>query len=411
MPLLNAKVTTTQYLAEDHSMSDASRRSPSEQLGRSRTAAVALSTALLFAAGFGAAPQAGAETRPSVDVHTAAAMGQEEKDLRTECAAHPEANTRKGWVKSRFEACVHQPVYLKLIDDKGRLRGELWFDLWILGFSYDGSRRVDYTSSLENIRTKAVAGENPATWRIDQNFSHTINASASGPNPKMTKPAVTTRSETVAQWTAKPLWQLNYTSPDTGKVDAANTQIVSGMVTLDMRVSSPTAVSWTDPVVAYSSVRFDYAGPTAGKHKGTVFTEARVDLVMSLKDPAVNESARHILDAQQFPERTFPSWAGKNVPGASEPLHRLIDKDKQKKNRDKAISTCDDVWGDYRGTKLQCDEYPFASTKEGAAAPGNRFSARLIDGTDNETGGRRLNEVFTLNRILDGDAFYVKITP
>ncbi|MET9608097.1 hypothetical protein ABZZ17_24020 [Streptomyces sp. NPDC006512] len=49
--------------------------------------------------------------------------------------------------------------------------------------------------------------------------------------------------------------------------------------------------------------------------------------------------------------------------------------------------------------------------KEGAAAPGNRFSARLIDGTDDETGGPRVNETFTLNRILDGDAFYVKITP
>ncbi|MEU9005375.1 NucA/NucB deoxyribonuclease domain-containing protein [Streptomyces sp. NPDC048551] len=132
---------------------------------------------------------------------------------------------------------------------------------------------------------------------------------------------------------------------------------------------------------------------------------------MSLKDPAVDQSARHILDAQQLPERTFPSWAGKTVPGSTEPLHRLIDKDKQEKNREKAIATCNDVWGDYKGTTLQCDEYPFASTKEGAAAPGNRFSARLIDGTDNETGGRKLNEMFTLNRILDGDAFYVKITP
>ncbi|MFE3788061.1 NucA/NucB deoxyribonuclease domain-containing protein [Streptomyces goshikiensis] len=130
-----------------------------------------------------------------------------------------------------------------------------------------------------------------------------------------------------------------------------------------------------------------------------------------LKDPAVDQSARHILDAQQLPERTFPSWAGKTVPGATEPLHRLIDKDKQKKNREKAIATCNDAWGNYMGTTLQCDEYPFASTKEGAAAPGNRFSARLIDGTDNETGGRKLNEMFTLNRILDGDAFYVKITP
>lgn len=120
---------------------------------------------------------------------------------------------------------------------------------------------------------------------------------------------------------------------------------------------------------------------------------------MSLKDPAVDQSARHILDAQQLPERTFPSWARKTVPGATEPLHRLIDKDKQqkkkKKNRENAIATCNDVWGDYSGTKLQCDEYPFASTKEGAAASGNRFSDRLIEGTDNETGGRRLNDMFT----------------
>ncbi|MFD3875767.1 NucA/NucB deoxyribonuclease domain-containing protein [Streptomyces sp. NPDC058623] len=76
------------------------------------------------------------------------------------------------------------------------------------------------------------------------------------------------------------------------------------------------------------------------------------------------------------------------------------------------MATCNDVWGDYSGTKLQCDEYPFASTKERASADhGNRYSARLIDGPDNEAGGRRLNDMFTLNRIIDGDAFYVKITP
>ncbi|WP_327416408.1 NucA/NucB deoxyribonuclease domain-containing protein [Streptomyces sp. NBC_01233] len=383
-----------------------SRRAP-----RRRTATVILSALLVFVAGLTTAGPAGA-TIPSQPGSTATTvLGPEDEDLRTECATRPEAKTRKGWIKNRFEACVHQPVYLKLIDDKKRLRGELWFDLWILGFTYDGSRRVDYTSSIENIKAKAVAGENPATWKIDQNFSHSINASASGPNPRMTKPAVTSRSETIAQWKAKPFWQLNYTSPDTGKLDAANTQIVSGMVSLEMRVSSPTAVPWSDPVMAYSSVRFDYAGPTAGKFKGTVFTEARVELVMSLKDPAVNESARHILDAQTLPERTFPSFPGKSVPGGSTPLHRLIDKTAQDKNRDAAIATCKDVWGDYSGTKLQCDEYPFASTKEGAAAPGKRFSARLIDGGDNETGGRRLNEMYTLNRILNGDAFYVKITP
>ncbi|MEV8554717.1 hypothetical protein AB0L04_33510 [Streptomyces glaucescens] len=34
-----------------------------------------------------------------------------------------------------------------------------------------------------------------------------------------------------------------------------------------------------------------------------------------------------------------------------------------------------------------------------------RVSVRLIDGDDNETGGRRrLNDMYTINRMLDGDA-------
>ncbi|MFI1954269.1 hypothetical protein ACH437_20835 [Streptomyces xinghaiensis] len=40
----------------------------------------------------------------------------------------------------------------------------------------------------------------------------------------------------------------------------------------------------------------------------------------------------------------------------------------------------------------------------------NRFSVRLIDGKDNRKGGNRLDEMYTLNRVLDGDPFYVKIT-
>ncbi|MGW1982040.1 NucA/NucB deoxyribonuclease domain-containing protein [Streptomyces collinus] len=77
---------------------------------------------------------------------------------------------------------------------------------------------------------------------------------------------------------------------------------------------------------------------------------------------------------------------------------------------DWSISECKKVWGDYSGSGLECDEYPFASTKEGSTKGDNRFSVRLIDGPDNRKGGERLNEMYTLNRMLDGDPFYVKIT-
>lgn len=391
-------------------------RLPRDPMAGQRRSRLAHRTSAVFAALFAfllttatAATAAPEETiRQAVSADGPAA---DEGNLRTECAAHPEAKTKKGWIKNRFETCVHQPVYLKLLDDRRRLRGELWFDLWMLGFSYDGSRRVDYVTSIENIRTKAVAGENPATWKLGQSFSDSINASASDPNPAMTKPAVTSREDTIEQWKTKPQWVLTYTSPDTGRVDAGNAQRVAGQVTLAMNITSPTAVPWVDSNMAYSNVRFDYTGRAAGKYKGTVFVEARVELTMSLKDPEVDQSARHILDAQQLPERTFPSWPGKSVPGSSEPLHRLINRDKQDANRDVAIATCNDVWGNYEGSGLECDEYPFSSTYEGAAKNDNRYSARLIDGRDNRKGGERIQKVYEENRILDNDPFYVKIVP
>ncbi|MFE2462975.1 NucA/NucB deoxyribonuclease domain-containing protein [Streptomyces sp. NPDC059402] len=179
---------------------------------------------------------------------------------------------------------------------------------------------------------------------------------------------------------------------------------------MDVTADSPNATSYTEVGAHRSGVRFDYAGPVAGKYKGTVFTEARVELSMSQSDPDVDESALHIYDAQSRPELTFPSWPNKTVPGATEPLHRLIDADEQQKNRDKSIKTCKNVWGDYSGTSLQCDEYPFVSTKEGSNKGDDRYSVRLIEGTDNEEGGRRLNTMYTLTRMLDGDPFYVKIT-
>ncbi|WP_436994743.1 NucA/NucB deoxyribonuclease domain-containing protein [Streptomyces sp. enrichment culture] len=180
---------------------------------------------------------------------------------------------------------------------------------------------------------------------------------------------------------------------------------------MTLGANSPNADSSYSEVGAFhSGVRFDYAGAVAGKYEGTVFTEARVELVLSLSDDAIKESTRHIRDAQQYPERTFPSWPGKTVPGKGEPLHRLINREEQDANRDRAIDTCHDVWGNYEGTRPQCDEYPFSSTHEGANAGNDRYSARLIDGDDNEAGGRRLNSMYTANRILDGDPFYVKVT-
>jgi hypothetical protein len=57
---------------------------------------------------------------------------------------------------------------------------------------------------------------------------------------------------------------------------------------------------------------------------------------------------------------------------------------------------------------LDCDEYPFASTREGAASRGD-FSVRGIDSGQNQRAGRALNAWYNTFRMLDGDQFYVVV--
>ncbi|MEV7601638.1 NucA/NucB deoxyribonuclease domain-containing protein [Kitasatospora sp. NPDC089797] len=351
-----------------------------------------------------AQPETGVGSPPQYEADAASA---DDPDLKKECAERADKTSPAGWVKNRFESCVHHhyDVVLRRTDGSETI-GRLWFEVWLLGFAYDGQRRVDYVASVEDIIVAPVGSEDAKLWSIDQEFTHL--------GGRVTDPDTKRRSDLLGAWNSNPLWTLTYTSPDNGPLyDQGDNQIVNTTVTMSINVKSPTAPAraFKDDDAAHSDVRFDYAGPTAGKYKGTVFTAARVELVMSLSDPAVRESARHISDAQNNPERTFPSFTAKTIPGAKEPLHRLVDREEQRKNRAAAIKTCDDIWGDYTKSGLECDEYPFASTKEGANKGDRRYSARLIDGDDNGKGGNMLGEVYSVNRLLNGDPFYVKIIP
>jgi hypothetical protein len=134
----------------------------------------------------------------------------------------------------------------------------------------------------------------------------------------------------------------------------------------------------------------------------------------------VDEEARHVNDALNHSERTFPSLTGKSVPGAStaRPLHRLMDESLKAQNHAASVRICREVWGDaYATDGLECDEYPFQSTYEGSSTStnGNPFawqgSPRPIDGGDTGRGGTALGIFYGHNRILDKDAFRITIQP
>jgi hypothetical protein len=57
-----------------------------------------------------------------------------------------------------------------------------------------------------------------------------------------------------------------------------------------------------------------------------------------------------------------------------------------------------------------CDEYPFASTHQGAAFAGYDISVKIVECKDNTTAGGLLNSWYDRHRVLDGDPFWVDAT-
>ncbi|MGW6928383.1 NucA/NucB deoxyribonuclease domain-containing protein [Streptomyces sp. NPDC054950] len=106
--------------------------------------------------------------------------------------------------------------------------------------------------------------------------------------------------------------------------------------------------------------------------------------------------AQHIEDAQNI----------KNLPGkhgTTRYLTRLTDKTKIAQNRNTACPTSLP-----RPLLASCDEYPFASTWQGANTGGS-YSQRMIDAKQNTGGGRTVSLFYLYNRIIEKDRFLVWI--
>lgn len=333
----------------------------------------------------------------------------DEPTLREECQNNADAaKSAKGWWKNRNDRCFHEHHDLVLVR-KGTVQklGRVIFDEWIFVFNSMDKRRVDYVASVEDIWVEQViGGPEPSTWSIDMQFLSVVQ---NGPSAGLTRPTTEGRNDLLGAWNERPSWTLTYTSdenlvPDDGKFVTANIRV-------ELSVTAPGAEPWKDQVRRNADVRFDSAGTGSMRVRGTIFSDVRSVFSLSLSDDAVKESARHIDDALHHPERTFPSWLGKNIPGETTPLHREMDTKKQDENNRLAKATCIDVWGSYEGQVMNCDEYPFKATKEGAAYSNGNYSSRLIDKTDNQIAGNLMLQHFGSDRVHNGEAFYVNIRP
>ncbi|RZS37036.1 deoxyribonuclease NucA/NucB [Herbihabitans rhizosphaerae] len=120
--------------------------------------------------------------------------------------------------------------------------------------------------------------------------------------------------------------------------------------------------------------------------------------------------ADHIERAFEKPDTTLPFVEGKTVPGKFQSktyLSRTRDSEIRRLNRAEAVKTCRAYDPDYPDDGNSCDEYPFATTYEGASR--GLYSAWPLDAIQNSSAGGKLGAFYKKDRILDGDKFQVKI--
>lgn len=165
---------------------------------------------------------------------------------------------------------------------------------------------------------------------------------------------------------------------------------------------------------ATPNIRCDVAAVPGVSSTGCVFS-AFVPAIIYSRTGSVPELANHIGDAQ-----------ASGLPGAypnGTPLTRLINRDDALDNRRTA---CPSRYT--RPSGKSCDEYPFASSNQGAdqvqgvgrtfsycqipqlgQATGPGYSACMINASQNSLGGSQLATFFRQNRVIANDAYRVWI--
>jgi hypothetical protein len=341
-----------------------------------------------------------------------AAVAQYDDITVEECRERVElSGRRQGWIKNHFSYC--QMGAMAAVQQRCtwifcRTIGAFSARVTLLGHAYNGLRNVDWTVTLDQIAAFGSANGGRLTFEIE---------CAGWPDDDSCLPGSDEVTRSVQGWRLDGEADLLFFSPAEPSSPNEGEQIDTGVFQAGGQFRFPNGLTRSADGPE-TSVRFDSAWYLP-QRQGSIFDRVMPYIAYSKSDSEVKESAHHIEDAQDHPETTYPRVEGKRIPGASadEPLHRLFhDTTRRRQNRETfAVPVCEQQWPGYAELSQDCDEYPFASTYEGAArhlyqnVPYGWFSVRPVLFSDNQIAGSRLGTWYGADRILDGDAFYVRI--
>jgi hypothetical protein len=332
---------------------------------------------------------------------------------------------KKFIVKSRFAVC-NGASFLQTWLLQGRPAGQSAFNVRVVGTVAKNSRTINFkyyfTDFVETGRTGSSAMPITTKANIPQSWPSGVRYTRGGNMPG---------TKTFAQLKA----MRTFTETVTVKPGQG-----SGSADLVFAVYEP-AISYSPPApwaldgstggkLFMLAPRWDaakyLANSTGGGNpdrKGAATFSYVPTMTYSAKPGAEERAvAQHIKTAFTKPEDTKPYMSAKKVPGqtVNKPLHRTVNSTRRDDNRKASVKQCQRYWGaNYtQGGARECDEYPFATTYEGAAEPDYdadakkfNFSVKPIAKADNGAAGNILRSFYGNNRIIDGmdDGFIVKI--
>ncbi|WP_165781209.1 DNRLRE domain-containing protein [Streptosporangium minutum] len=328
-------------------------------------------------------------------------------------------------------------VFTKIDDlDGGADEGVAdWFECLLTGCS--GKFEDDDLDRVLGLRVDVQGGTNACTLTSGSGYQGTLrrdNRISQWLADSRDEFVLQSHAERVSSCTIRP-W-ITFDDPTPG-IDPQSVALWGPPGTVSGGTSDSMAKRLNSPAVKCDNL------PMWNNKGGCIISGASRIYEMATLDLEVGAVAQHINLAFTTPQNTVPLKAGKIIPGnwgryangtprekpLRESLHRIQTHVgtkptvKYKANVDRKNEICKEFFEDRRTRKNgetnelnleDCDEFPFASTEEGAAYvhPQNgadNFSILALNHKQNEAAGTDLNVFYSRYRVLAGDPFWLLI--
>ncbi|MEV6494206.1 GDSL-type esterase/lipase family protein, partial [Actinoplanes sp. NPDC051633] len=348
--------------------------------------------AALITAGYKAAVCIDPEAAPKPGTGKGSASARMAELVADDEALEHCRRNRNAWWAWRGEACLLMG-FRAVQKDLRTLATIGWAD-------YDLSQYITTTTSGDTRWHDITVVSRTAFWQTGAQAVHVVNVSCVGDCYAFS------RDPAAPVPTAGGLASVDQTYLQSSIRGSTNRVSAGGRTEAYVTVTAPGAIPATaafynlerpPPANPVETVRCDTYLTKFHNLPGCVYPSFAPTATFDYDDNDFWEVSQHIKDSQR--------QGSPGAPGSGRPLHRTFD---EQTINDKYAASCPASFP--RGPGQSCDEYPFKTTREGAAS-GGPYTARAVTATHNSDHGNALNTSFYVpNRVFDGDAFWVRIT-